>query len=320
LVRTQDDPTRHALLDVSSGTKLGRLERVAGCARHTGWVRFGVSVANFAEYSDPRVVAGCARLAEDSGWDGLFVWDHVTFVKAWRVAVGDPWILLTAAALATDRICLGPLVTPLARRRPSKLARETVTLDRLSGGRLILGVGLGAPIDDEYATFGEPTDARVLAERLDEGLDVLNALWSGQVVHHRGKHYVADDVAFQPTPAQEPRIPIWVGCQWPHRAPLVRASRWDGVVPLFPGEAEELRDPTKSELRDLLTFIEQRRGTLHEFDIVVGGETNESPEQGARVAALGANGATWWLEWLTPRRGPLDEIRRRIELGPPGTA
>lgn len=280
-------------------------------------MRFGVSVANFGAYSDPRVVASCARLAEDSGWDGLFVWDHVAFVKAWRLAVGDPWILLTAAALATDRIRLGPLVTPLARRRPSKLARETVTLDRLSGGRMILGVGLGAPIDDEYATFGEPTDPLVLAERLDEGLEVLVALWSGEVVRHRGTHYVADDVAFQPTPAQEPRIPIWVGGQWPHRAPLVRASRWDGVVPLFPGEAEELRDPTKTELRDLLRFIEERRGTLAGFDVVVGGETTESPEDSARVSALEAEGTTWWLEWLAPRRGPLDDMRRRIEQGPP---
>jgi alkanesulfonate monooxygenase SsuD/methylene tetrahydromethanopterin reductase-like flavin-dependent oxidoreductase (luciferase family) len=174
-------------------------------------MRFGIDVPNFGDFADPTVVAGRARRAEDAGWDGLFVWDHVTHRKELHREIADPWVLLTAAALATRSIRLGTMITPVARRRVSKLAREVTTLDRLTGGRMILGVGLGAPIDDEFGTFGESTDARELAARLDEGLAALSLLWSGEPVTFHGDYVVVDNVAFLPTPIQRPRVPVWVG-------------------------------------------------------------------------------------------------------------
>src|SRR5438105_14309350 len=132
-------------------------------------MRFAINIPNFGDFADPRLVADLARRAEEAGWDGLFVWDHVTHHKELRREIADPWILLTAAALATSRIRLGTAITPVARRRPAKLARELTTLDRLTGGRMVLGAALGAPVDDEYGSFGDTTDPRVLAERLDEG-------------------------------------------------------------------------------------------------------------------------------------------------------
>ena len=158
-------------------------------------MRYAVNVPNFEDYGDARTVAGLAADAEAAGWDGFFVWDHLAFVKAWRLRIADPWVLLTAVALATERLRLGPMVTPLPRRRPWKLARETVTLDRLSGGRLVLGVGLGEPPEDEYGSFGEPTDPVVRAAMLDEGLEVLTRLWSGETVSFQGRHYRADPAA-----------------------------------------------------------------------------------------------------------------------------
>ena len=178
-------------------------------------MRFAVDVPNFGDFADPRVVADLARRAEEAGWDGLFVWDHVTHRKELRRAIADPWVLLTAAALATRTIRLGTMVTPVARRRVPKLAREVTTLDRLTGGRMILGAGLGSPIADEFGSFGETTDTRELAARLDEGLEALHLLWSGEPVTFHGDHVRIEDVAFRPTPVQRPRVPIWVGGVWP---------------------------------------------------------------------------------------------------------
>jgi len=163
-----------------------------------------------------------AAAAEARGWDGFFVWDHVAYREPVR-AVADPWITLTAVALATRRLVIGPLVTPVARRRPHQLARETATLDRLSGGRLVLGVGLGSDRTGEFdpARFGEEGDPRARAALLDEGLERLLAYWGGE---------------FEPPPLQQPRIPIWVAARWPHRRPLRRAARFDGLFPIdLPG-------------------------------------------------------------------------------------
>jgi len=201
-------------------------------------MRFAINVPNFGDFADPRLVADLARRAEEAGWDGLFVWDHVTHRKELRRRIADPWVLLTAAALATRRIRLGTMITPVARRRVSKLAREVTTLDRLSGGRMILGVGLGAPLDDEFGSFGESTDARELAAHLDEGLTALSLLWSGEPVTFRGDHVVVDDVTFLPTPVQRPRVPVWVGGRWPAKPPIRRAARWDGAAPILPPDAD----------------------------------------------------------------------------------
>ncbi len=197
-------------------------------------MRFSINIPNFGDFADAATVARVASAAEAAGWDALFVWDHVVHDKRSQRSFGDPWMLLTAAALATTRIKLGPMVTPVPRRRPQQLARQVSTLDNLSDGRVIFGAGLGGPIEDEYGSFGEPTDPRLLAERLDEGLDLLDRYWSGEAVTHDGRHYHVEDVTLLPTPVQRPRVPVWIGGFWPHRPPMRRAARWDGAIPLVP--------------------------------------------------------------------------------------
>jgi alkanesulfonate monooxygenase SsuD/methylene tetrahydromethanopterin reductase-like flavin-dependent oxidoreductase (luciferase family) len=283
-------------------------------------MRYAVNVPNFEDYSDVRTVAALAADAEAAGWDGFFVWDHLTFVKAWRLRIADPWVLLTAVALATERLRLGPMVTPLPRRRPWKLARETVTLDRLSGGRLVLGVGLGEPPEDEYGSFGEPTDPAVRAAMLDEGLQVLTGLWSGQTVSFQGRHYQVDRVAFQPTPVQRPRIPIWVAGAWPRPGPLRRAARFDGSCPLKVDARCEPAVLEPDELRELLAVVHRHReDPAAPFDVLLGGTTPPDPAAAlAMLEPLAEAGMTWWQETVDPRQTDLATFRRRVRQGPPG--
>ncbi len=180
---------------------------------------------------DPQRLVDMAVAADGNGWDGVFVWDHVHFFREMRLDVHDPWVLLGAIARETSAVRLGPMVSPLARRRPHVYAKQVATLDHLSGGRVVAGVGLGFPADDEFAAFGEPADDRVRADRLDEALDVVTALWSGERTEHRGPHFTID-AQLLPVPVQRPRPPIWVGATWPFRRPIARAGRYDGVVPL----------------------------------------------------------------------------------------
>jgi len=286
-------------------------------------MRFAVDVPNFGDFADPRLFADLARRAEEAGWDGLFVWDHVTHSKDRRRQIADPWVLLTAAALATQRIRLGPMVTPVPRRRVSKLAREVTTLDRLTGGRMILGVGLGAPVADEYGTFGETTDLRELAAHLDEGLEALNLLWSGEPVTFRGEHVVVDDVAFLPTPVQRPRVPIWVAGIWPAKAPMRRAARWDGAVPILPepdGSSSRRPDPAAvAEIREFLDTSRAAAGRQSEpFDLVIRGTTPPDPAAAADLLApLAAAGATWWEECAPDHLEQATPMFRRVDQGPP---
>jgi alkanesulfonate monooxygenase SsuD/methylene tetrahydromethanopterin reductase-like flavin-dependent oxidoreductase (luciferase family) len=282
-------------------------------------MRYAVNVPNFEDYGDVRTVAALAADAEAAGWDGFFVWDHLAFVKAWRLRLADPWMLLTGVALATERLRLGPMVTPLPRRRPWKLARETVTLDRLSGGRLVLGVGLGEPPEDEYGSFGEPTDPVVRAAMLDEGLEVLTRLWSGETVSFQGRHYQVDQVAFQPTPVQQPRIPIWVAGAWPRRGPLRRAARFDGSFPLKVDHRGEIVLLEPDELRRLLAVVRASRDPAAPFEVMLGGTTPDDPAAArAVIEPLAEAGMTWWSESVDPRQTDLDAFRRRVRKGPPG--
>ncbi|MFF1747027.1 LLM class flavin-dependent oxidoreductase [Streptomyces mirabilis] len=280
---------------------------------------YAINVPNFGDFADPMVFATVASRAEEAGWDGLFVWDHVVYGRRSGRPIADPWILLTAAALATQRIRLGTMVTPVARRHPSKLAREVATLDRLSNGRIVLGVGLGGPIEDEYDTFGGPTDPKELAARLDEGLAALDLLWSGEPATYLGSHVTLKDVIFQPTPVQRPRVPIWVGGQWPHKAPMRRAARWDGAVPLLPSAAQGSPDP--AEVRELRAFLDaSRRDPLPRkpFDLLLGG-TTEPHTAADIIGPLVEAGMTWWQERLLPTDPQLEcstPILRRIEQGP----
>ena len=277
---------------------------------------FAIDLPPFGPFSDPSLVADLAREAEDAGWDGFFLWDHINYKledSPESLSIADPWIELAAIAMRTKSIKLGPMVTPLARRRPWKLARETVTLDHLSGGRLIFGVGLGGDGDGEYSDFGEPADPRVHGAMLDEALVALTRLWSGEEVSYQGEHYRLSQVRFLPTPVQTPRIPIWVAGIWPHKKPFRRAARFDGVYPQQRGGAL-----TPEDYREILAFIQSQRSQTGPFEALTRGRTSGTDQaaDAAHVAAYAQAGVTWWLEQFRPQN-TLDEVRQRIQQGPP---
>lgn len=281
-----------------------------------GKMHFAIDLPPSGPFSNPRLVAELAHEAEDTGWDGFFLWDHVNFKHDEApepIAIADPWILLTAIALRTRYIKIGPMVTPLPRRRPWKLARETVTLDHLSCGRLILGVGLGANFYGEYRDFGEDTDVRVHGEMLDEGLEVLMRLWRGEEFSYQGQYYQLSQVRFLPKPLQQPRIPIWVAGNWPHKKPFRRAAQFDGVFPQKSG-----CELTPEDFRELLDSISARRTQTTPFDAVAFGQTGEADQARsiARVASFAEAGATWWFEHFAPHH-TFEQVRWRIHQGPP---
>jgi alkanesulfonate monooxygenase SsuD/methylene tetrahydromethanopterin reductase-like flavin-dependent oxidoreductase (luciferase family) len=292
-------------------------------------VRYAVSLPNFGMDTSARSLAALAADAEAAGWDGFFLWDHLLAFAPGPVPVVDPWVALTAAALATARIRLGTMVTPLPRRRPVRLARETASLDHLCGGRLILGVGIGAlPYEWEY--LGEEPDPAVRGAMLDEGLEVLTGLWTGEPFGHRGGHYrvagSGPDAGWRaicyPPPAQRPRIPIWVAGTWPTKAPFRRAARWDGVVPIKAGG-----EMTPEDVRAMVAFIAVHRTADGPFEIVVAGASPGGDAAAAQeaVAPMAAAGGTWWVEAITPWRfgwepgapWPGKAMRERVQAGPP---
>jgi probable F420-dependent oxidoreductase len=279
-----------------------------------------MNVPIFGEYADVRLLAELAAEAEAAGWDGFWVWDHVQWSGedpgSPRQPAVDPIVALTLVAAATQRVRLGPMVMPLARRRPWKVARELTTLDHLSAGRLTLGVGLGAPPGLEFGDFGEETDGRVRAAKLDEGLDVLTGLWSGEPFDYDGQHYRLTRAELLPRPAQDP-VPIWVGGEWPqHRAPFRRAARFDGVHPLLTSVPPA---DQPAAIRDLVAYIRPFRRTDRPFDVAYGVETAGDGGDADRevVSRFAEAGVTWWMEPISQWRGPLAEIRGRIRRGPP---
>ena len=283
-------------------------------------MKYGVYLPNFGAFGDARVLANLARDAENAGWDGFFIWDHVA---GWQQPFVDPWVGLAAVAMSTERIRIGTTVTPLPRRRPWKLARETVSLDHLSNGRLTLAIGIGGG-DGEWADRGEETNLRVRGAMLDEALDVLVGLWSGEPFTYAGRYYQVAQAQFLPQPLQSPRIPIWVGGFWPNKAPFRRAARWDGVFPLFETWEQELE-----QLTDALAYIKARRRVASPLDVVCTGETpGDDPARAAEIVASYASaGATWWLEAIAPYRfgqdlegtWAIDALRQRVLDGPPKT-
>jgi len=269
--------------------------------------------ANLGEYADPRVAVRLARAAEAAGWEAFFVWDHLGFVRG--VPSGDPWIILSAVAASTTRLKLGLAITPLARRRPQVVANAMTSLDLLSGGRAIFGAGLGgAP--EEFTAFGEPGDAKERAAMLDEGLRILDGLWSGETVTHRGRHYAVQGVSLAPRPLQRPRIPIWIGGEGPPA--LRRAARWDGwLAPATSHDGTPTMAKSPGRIAEMVAEIRRHRTTPAPFDVAIDGYS-EAGDPGL-PRAYAAAGATWWLESIHDARGPLDEAMARVNAGSPET-
>lgn len=279
-------------------------------------MHYGLSMPNFGDWGDPNLLVQLACEAEAAGWDGFFLWDHIRLFDAWVPPVVDPWVSLAAIAQATENIKLGPMVTPLSRRRPHKVARETVSLDHLSGGRLIFGVGLGEPADIDFANFGDEDDPRRRADMLDEALEVITGLWSGEPFTHDGAHYRVVETAFLPKPLQLPRIPIWVAGLWPNRRPMRRAARWDGAYPLSTDGAEFV-ETTPESLTAIVAYIMSHRSGSGTFDIVLNGSSpRDAAEHAELMTRYGEAGLTWWLEAVGLPDRSTDEWRAIIRSGP----
>ncbi|GAA1528224.1 LLM class flavin-dependent oxidoreductase [Nocardioides humi] len=265
-------------------------------------MRSAVWVPLFDELADPRAAVRLAVAAEEHGWDGFFVWDHVR----WRepvAAVADPWTTLAAVATATSTIRLGPMVTALPRRRPQVVARQTATLDVLSGGRLVLGAGLGSDrFGGEYSRFGDEVDDRRRAGMLDEALEILGTAWAGEVVEHHGEHHTVDGVRFLPRPVQE-RVPVWIAGFPGRRRPLHRAARYDGFVPVNLEHPDQLAAAV-GQIHDL------RDDPAAPYDVAV------TLPASADLIGFEAAGATWWLTDFDPHRITLDEVGGVVRDGP----
>lgn len=278
-------------------------------------MRFAVFLPNFGPFGDVDELVELAAAAEARGWDGFYLWDHINWDGSDTGDAGpvvDPWIALTAIAAATETLRLGTMITPIVRRRPWKLARETATLDRFSRGRLNLGVGLGTPTDLEFAAFGEETDDRTRAAMLDEGLEVLAGLWSGERFSFSGEHFQIDGVSFD-RPHQQPRVPIWCGGWWPNRRPFRRAARWDGVIPEKVG-GETL---TPAEVAEIKQYVSEHRDGRGSFDIAIDGYSGAVDAE-STIADYEAAGVTHWLERIEPNRlYSIAEARELVEAGPP---
>jgi alkanesulfonate monooxygenase SsuD/methylene tetrahydromethanopterin reductase-like flavin-dependent oxidoreductase (luciferase family) len=263
-------------------------------------VHHAINMPLFGPLADPMAAIDIAVAAEESGFEGFFVWDHVLSPVAGDWDISDPWVVLSAVATRTERIRIGTMVTPLPRRRVAKLARETVTLDRLSGGRLTLGLGAGGDRGRELSAFGEPTDAKARWETFDEGADVLARLWSGDNVTHHGR-VIVDDVSMRPSPDGGGAIPIWIGCHGARPKAAARAARFDGLFPL---------DVEPDDLARMLDTIAALRGSRADFDVAL------PVHPKVDVRRLEALGATWAMHSFWPGHRP-EQILRFIGRGRP---
>lgn len=273
-------------------------------------MRRGLFLAPFDELADARLLAELAARAEARGWDGIFLWDHIQYPEA-VAEIADAWTTLAAIATATERVRIGALVTPLARRRPWVVARQALTLDHLSGGRLVLGFGVGGDSNGEMAEFGEEPEARRRAEMLDEGLELLTTIMAGEPIDHRGSHFTVRSRAFRPLPVQRPRIPIWLGARWSARRPIERAARWDGVFPLG------LEPAMVGELAARIVAL--RPAGAGGFELVAAAPPGADPRPWAEA------GLDWLLTTLGPaplgdggpdEMLPLGAVRAAIDAGP----
>jgi alkanesulfonate monooxygenase SsuD/methylene tetrahydromethanopterin reductase-like flavin-dependent oxidoreductase (luciferase family) len=275
-------------------------------------VRFGLFFPQFEELAEPARVAELAVTAEEAGWSGFFLWDHMLARPG--MAVCDPWIAMAAVATATRDIGFGAMVTPLARRRPWVMARQAAALDRLSGGRLVIGVGLGDDGWREFSSFGDASEPRERGVLLDESLEVLRRLLTGEDVNFDGERLHVHSTPFLPKPAQDP-LPIWVAGRWPNRAPLARAARMQGCFPIFAGDPDF---PDADDVAGVRAELD-RLGAPDDFDLAITGKMRrlESAERAKAVATAESNGVTWLLEGFGPGLS-VAEFEAVVAAGPPG--
>jgi alkanesulfonate monooxygenase SsuD/methylene tetrahydromethanopterin reductase-like flavin-dependent oxidoreductase (luciferase family) len=231
----------------------------------------------------------------------------------------DPWVVMAAIAMRTERVRVGAMLTPLSRRRPWKVARETVTLDHLSKGRLVLPVGLGALDDGGFGKVGEPTDRKTRARLLDEGLAILTGLWSGQPFSFQGEHYRLEEMTFLPPPVQSPRIPIWVAGAWPRPKSMERVLRYDGLLPNKLSPEGAFEEATPDDIRAMAAYVAERRTLTTPFDIVIEGRTpgDDRDRAAAIIGPMAGAGATWWIESMWEAPNAPEDLRARISQGPP---
>jgi alkanesulfonate monooxygenase SsuD/methylene tetrahydromethanopterin reductase-like flavin-dependent oxidoreductase (luciferase family) len=275
-------------------------------------MKYGVFLPNFGILGQARVLADLAADAERAGWDGFFIWDHIARKPEFGEVV-DTWVALTAIAMRTTRIHIGALVTPLPRRRPWKVARETASIHQLSGGRLIFGAGIGSTGGSqlEWENFGEATDLKQRGAMLDEGLDILTGLWRSEPFSYEGQFYHVKDAQFLPAA----RIPVWIAGTWANKAPFRRAAKWDGVVPTFNG------DNPVGQLKEMMAYLDEIRNDDRPFEIVVQGVTPDAAQAAEIIAPYREAGATWWLEDLRPSyfgdTWTIEAVRARVLRGIP---
>lgn len=282
-------------------------------------MQFGLSIPAFGDFANMDTLIATAQMAEEAGWDGFFIWDHVVFTEAYY-AIPSTWVALAAIAMNTSRMKLGAMVTPLSRRRPWNVAREAVSVDQLANGRLIFGAGLGEPVAWDFGHFNEEQDARKRAERLDEGLEIITGLWTGEPFHYEGTHYQLKEVIFQPCPVQSPRIPIWIGGGWDKKRPMRRAARYDGFFPL-----KWMDTITLDEWRGIMQTVNAMRQDDGPYDWIHGGQTpGNRPDEAADIVRPYAEiGITWWVEGIGEafegswRRDITEAMQARIRQGPP---
>lgn len=275
-------------------------------------LRFGVYLPPFGPLADPVALVELARRAEKAGWDGVFLWEHV--LGGDGNAVADSWVTLGAmpsAASATSRIRIGTMVSPLPRRRPWVLARQAATVSRLSGGRCVLGVGLGADEYGDFSRFGEHVDLATRARMTDEALRVIDAVWSGAPATHNGTYYQAE---LGEGVAEPHHIPVWVAGRLPAVRSAHRAVRRDGVMLIGPDQ-----EPRPEQLAHAVTVLRANGLTdEHPFDIAIAGNASHAWEEPKNIdlAGLAAAGATWWMESLI-HYDPLDLSLAVVDAGPP---
>ncbi len=282
-------------------------------------MHYGICLPNMGV--DAKTVVSLAQDAEEAGWECVLIWDCIDMGREHAPTL-DPWIVLSAIAARTKRIRIGTIITPLSRRRPWKVARETVTLDHLSNGRLVLPVGLGEVNDSGFSKVGEQTDRKVRAQLLDESLDIITGLWSGKPFSYDGTHYHVQEMTFLPIPVQTPRIPVWVVGAWKRPKSLQRTLRYDGILPSKMNADGSFADMTPADIRELKTYIAEQRSQDTPFDIVFEGETPGEDSQRATsiVQPYAEAGVTWWLEsvWkILETQDGIDGMRKRIQQGPP---